>query len=47
MKSWSTSRARSALVNVTSAIFLTGMPCADGSTIVYPFCHPGSLATPY
>lgn len=30
---WITSRTRSALVNDTSAIFATGMPCADSSTI--------------
>ncbi|HEX6451850.1 MAG TPA: hypothetical protein VF060_20595 [Trebonia sp.] len=33
MKLWITSRARSALANVTSAIFATGMLCADSSTI--------------
>jgi hypothetical protein len=33
LKSWITSRTRSALVSVTSAIFATGMPRADGGTI--------------
>ncbi|WP_406500780.1 hypothetical protein OG936_13555 [Streptomyces sp. NBC_00846] len=33
MKLWITSRTRSGLVNVTSAIFATGMPCANSSTI--------------
>ncbi|ATW52705.1 hypothetical protein CGZ69_18805 [Streptomyces peucetius subsp. caesius ATCC 27952] len=33
LKLWSTSRTRSGLVNVTSAIFATGMLCADNSTI--------------
>ena len=33
LKLWITSRTRSALVNVTSAIFATSMPCADSSTI--------------
>nr|WP_269859625.1 hypothetical protein [Streptomyces sp. RPT161] len=33
MKLWITSRTRSALVNVTSTIFATGMPCADSNTI--------------
>lgn len=33
LKLWITSRTRSVLVNVTSAIFATAMPCADNSTI--------------
>jgi hypothetical protein len=33
LKLWITSRTRSALVNVTSAIFATGMPWADSRTI--------------
>ncbi|ADI04629.1 hypothetical protein SBI_01508 [Streptomyces bingchenggensis BCW-1] len=33
LKLWITSRTRSGLVNVTSAIFATDMPCADNSTI--------------
>ncbi|WSK67007.1 hypothetical protein OG295_01600 [Streptomyces sp. NBC_01276] len=33
LKLWITSRTRSGLVNVTSAIFPTDMPCADNSTI--------------
>lgn len=33
LKLWITSRTRSAQVNDTSAIFATGMPCADSSTI--------------
>jgi len=32
VKLWITSRTRSSLVNVTSAIFGAGMPCADNST---------------
>lgn len=30
---WVTSRTRSLLEKVTSAIFATGMPCADSSTV--------------
>lgn len=33
LKLWITSLTRSALVNDTSAIFATGMPCADSRTI--------------
>jgi hypothetical protein len=33
LKLWITSRTRSSLVNVTSAIFATGIFCADNSTI--------------
>ncbi|KAF5990264.1 hypothetical protein BOG92_054325 [Streptomyces sp. WAC00263] len=33
LKLWITSRTRSSLVNVTSAIFATGMPCADSRII--------------
>ncbi len=33
LKLWITSRTRSSLVNDTSAIFATGMPCAESSTI--------------
>jgi len=33
LKLWITSRTRSGLMKVTSAIFVTDMPCADNSTI--------------
>jgi hypothetical protein len=33
LKLWITSRTRSALLKVTSAIFATAMPCADSSPI--------------